>query len=177
WSYFENGWKPEAWEKKYRFVFVRQKSKITNKGPIQLDLFVPYECGYEFKVIVTNKDVWQGEEVKEAVEQLQGPPCIRATGDDRGAGLAAEFPFFERTSLLRATTEEAHPQFGSGILFRLSLPLTDPKEDWPKRALDLNTLELPSLTRSPFLGSWCAGDHGDQAITFVSCYPNIAYQP
>ena len=118
--------------------------------------------------------LWQGEEVKEAVEQLQGPPCILATGDDRGAGLTAEFPFFERTSLLRATTEEAHPQLGTGILFRLSLPITDSKQDWPKGAHLLNTRELDSFTRAPFLGSWCAGD---QAITFVIFYPNIAYQP
>src|SRR5204863_5961875 len=107
-------------------------------------------------------------------EKLQGPPCILATGDDRGAGLTAEFPFFERTSLLRATTEEAHPQLGTGILFRLSLPITDSKQDWPKGAHLLNTRELDSFTRAPFLGSWCAGD---QAITFVSFYPNIAYQP
>ncbi|MCA9123146.1 MAG: transposase, partial [Planctomycetales bacterium] len=26
-------------------------------GPVQLDLFEPYEYGYEFKVIVTNKDL------------------------------------------------------------------------------------------------------------------------
>jgi hypothetical protein len=55
WSYFETGWKPKAWERRYRFLFIRQKSKIINKEPIQLDLFVPHEYGYEFKVIVTNK--------------------------------------------------------------------------------------------------------------------------
>ena len=57
WSYFENGWKPKAWKNKYRFLFIRQKSKIINKEPIQLDLFIPHEYGYEFKVIVTNKRV------------------------------------------------------------------------------------------------------------------------
>jgi len=55
WSYFENSWRPKAWERRYRFVFVRQRSKIIDKDPIQLDLFVPHEYGYEFKVIVTNK--------------------------------------------------------------------------------------------------------------------------
>lgn len=55
WSYFETGWKPKAWERRYRFLFIRQKSKIINKEPIQLDLFVPHEYGYEFKVIITNK--------------------------------------------------------------------------------------------------------------------------
>ena len=55
WSYFENSWKPKAWDRRYRFVFIRQKSKVLNKEPIQLDLFVPHEYGFEFKVIVTNK--------------------------------------------------------------------------------------------------------------------------
>jgi hypothetical protein len=55
WSCFETGWKPKAWERRYRFLFIRQKSKIINKEPIQLDLFVPHEYGYEFKVIITNK--------------------------------------------------------------------------------------------------------------------------
>lgn len=36
-------------------MFIRQKSKVINKEPIQLDLFIPHEYGYEFKVIVTNK--------------------------------------------------------------------------------------------------------------------------
>ncbi|MBM3789583.1 MAG: hypothetical protein FJW35_04430 [Acidobacteria bacterium] len=34
---------------------MRQKSKIINKEPIQMDLFVPHKYGFEFKVIVTNK--------------------------------------------------------------------------------------------------------------------------
>jgi hypothetical protein len=38
-------------------VFIRTRAKKQQKGPIQLDLFVPYEYGYEFKVIVTNKTV------------------------------------------------------------------------------------------------------------------------
>ena len=54
-SYFESEWKPDSWDDKYRFLFIRTKTKKQQKGPIQLDLFEPYEYGYEFKVIVTNK--------------------------------------------------------------------------------------------------------------------------
>ena len=59
WSFFECAWKPKKWEKTYRFVFIRQRCATIRKKPIQLDLFVPYEYGYEFKVIVTNK--WASE--------------------------------------------------------------------------------------------------------------------
>ena len=55
WSFFENSWKPKAWDKRFRFLFIRQESRIIDKEPIQLDLFVPYAYGYEFKVMVTNK--------------------------------------------------------------------------------------------------------------------------
>lgn len=56
-SYFEASWKPQKWNKRFRFLFIRTRTKKQHKGPIQLDLFVPHEHGYEFKVIVTNKTV------------------------------------------------------------------------------------------------------------------------
>ena len=36
---------------------IRTRAKQQQKGPVQLDLFEPYQYGYEFKVIVTNKDL------------------------------------------------------------------------------------------------------------------------
>ena len=42
---------------RYRFLFIRKRVRRQNKEPIQLDLFVPHEEGYDFKVIVTNKPV------------------------------------------------------------------------------------------------------------------------
>ncbi|MBB3063723.1 IS1380 family transposase [Microbulbifer rhizosphaerae] len=55
WSYFETDWKPKSWHRRHRFVCVRQRNRVQHKGAVQLDLFVPYEYGYDFKVIVTNK--------------------------------------------------------------------------------------------------------------------------
>ena len=54
-SYFEEQWKPKVWDRRFRFLFVRTLAKRQQKGPIQLDLFLPYEYGYDFKVVVTNK--------------------------------------------------------------------------------------------------------------------------
>ncbi len=54
-SYFERQWNPDSWDAKRHFVFIRQLEKVQNKEPVQLDLFTPYEWGYTFKVIVTNK--------------------------------------------------------------------------------------------------------------------------
>lgn len=60
-DYFESNWKPKSWKHRRRFVFVRQRSKVQHKNPVQLDLFIPYEYGYEFKVILTNKNLTAGK--------------------------------------------------------------------------------------------------------------------
>ncbi len=56
-SYFETEWKPKSWPRRCRFLMIRTLAKKQQKGPMQLDLFEPYQYGYEFKVIVTNKDL------------------------------------------------------------------------------------------------------------------------
>ena len=56
-SYFETCWKPKKWNQPFRFVFVRSKARRQHKEPVQLDLFIPYQYGYDFKVIVTNKQL------------------------------------------------------------------------------------------------------------------------
>lgn len=55
WSYFESDWKPKSWDRKYRFIFIRQRVPIQRKGALQLDLFEPRDHDYDYKVIVTNK--------------------------------------------------------------------------------------------------------------------------
>ena len=57
WSFFETRWKPKSWARRHRFICIRQQSRVQFKGPVQLDLFIPYEYGYDFKVIVTNKSL------------------------------------------------------------------------------------------------------------------------
>ena len=56
-SFFETNWKPATWKGHYRFMFIRNQNRKQYKGVVQLDLFIPYEYGYDFQVIVTNKSV------------------------------------------------------------------------------------------------------------------------
>jgi hypothetical protein len=56
WSYFETSWKPKSWPRGLRFLFFRQRVAVQEKGPIQLDLFIPKSYRYEYKVVVTNKE-------------------------------------------------------------------------------------------------------------------------
>ena len=60
-AYFEKQWKPAKWTRRDRFVFVRQRNKVQSREPVQLDLFVPFAWGYDFKVIVTNKRIRAGK--------------------------------------------------------------------------------------------------------------------
>ncbi len=56
-AYFEMPWKPKAWSRRYRFLVVRRRVIVRDKGPVQLDLFIPQTVDSEFKVLVTNKDI------------------------------------------------------------------------------------------------------------------------
>jgi hypothetical protein len=56
-AYAELAWAPKAWTSPARFVCVRKVVRQRQPGPVQLDLFVPQQTGYEFKVIATNKTV------------------------------------------------------------------------------------------------------------------------
>jgi hypothetical protein len=53
--FFQKLWKPHCWKAQYRFLFIRQEVALQQKGPIQLDMFLPHQTGFEFKVLVTNK--------------------------------------------------------------------------------------------------------------------------
>ena len=56
-SYFELKWKPKSWNRRARLIVVRKRVKTQYREPIQLDLFIPKEYDYEYKVIVTNKTI------------------------------------------------------------------------------------------------------------------------
>lgn len=77
-AYFESSWKPQCWDRCFRFVFVRTRTKQQQKGPVQLDLFIPYAYGYEFKVLVTNKTA----EVKTVVAYHEGRGAQEGTFGD-----------------------------------------------------------------------------------------------
>jgi len=56
-SYFEPNWKPQSWNRRFRMIVVRTHTPVRRHGPVQLDLFIPYEYNHQFQVVVTNKTV------------------------------------------------------------------------------------------------------------------------
>ena len=55
WDYFESSWAPGCWTRRYRLLLLRHRVRTLNREPIQLELFVPHQPGYEFKAVITNK--------------------------------------------------------------------------------------------------------------------------
>jgi Transposase DDE domain group 1 len=95
-SFFELQWKPQCWKDRYRFVFIRTREPQQRKGPLQLNLFTPYEYGYQFKVILTNMPLsatkllalHNGRGAQEAIfaelksqAQMDYVPCRRRIGN------------------------------------------------------------------------------------------------
>jgi hypothetical protein len=110
-------------------------------------------------------------EFKSAVEFFNR---FNAFGTADRSGLTLEFPFGDETTMLRVTTTDDHPQLGSGLLMRLSLPSALSAELCLEIALDLNRLEKVDFVRAPLFGSWCidAIDKGF-LLVFVSFRPNL----
>ncbi len=55
WDYFETYWSPGRWPFRYRVLLLRHRVRIHRKEPVQLELFAPYQQGYEFKAVLTTK--------------------------------------------------------------------------------------------------------------------------
>lgn len=56
-GFFELLWKPKSWPRRFRFVAIRSIVKVRRRGVVQLHLFEPYDYGYNFHVLVTNKTI------------------------------------------------------------------------------------------------------------------------
>jgi hypothetical protein len=55
--YFQLWWKPKCWTRKRSFLFVRTLEPNQRREPLQLNMFEPYEYGYQFKVIISNHQI------------------------------------------------------------------------------------------------------------------------
>ena len=55
WSFCQLPWRPKSWSEGFRVLVFRHRVKKQQKGPLQLDLFVPVEKEFEYKATVTNK--------------------------------------------------------------------------------------------------------------------------
>lgn len=111
------------------------------------------------------------------VMATEGKNCMVAEfpfHGDRPAlmGMSGTDPSKCETALFKATAEERHPQFGSGLFLRLTLPPVG-VEGTGNLVCGLNWDEAGEWSRSHILGAWCLADLG---ITFVSFIPAALYR-
>jgi hypothetical protein len=97
-------------------------------------------------------------------------------GDENG--LSLETPFGSDTALIRAKTDEKHPQLGTGLLVTLQLPRMGEDKEIGNECAYLNFLEAISWTGFPLLGCWHPHRaRGETGIAFTTFIPNALYQP
>jgi hypothetical protein len=125
------------------------------------------------------------------MERLSAPGSIleslssMTNGDANG--LTAEFPYSGEapaavavvtnhpleTALLQIMTDVPHPQFGSGALIILKLPMKVPERDASGSANVLNFLEGTTRTETCLLGAWCIAPNTTDTLAFVSFIPSF----
>ena len=115
----------------------------------------------------------ESDEFEEVTAFLNTGNCF-ASGDRDG--LTAEFPFgSERTSMLRAFSNERHPWLGSGLLLQLHLPLNQSSEDAVELAGHLNQLERRGGVMAHSLGSWTTDPDSGSYPVYVTFVPTLLY--
>ena len=121
----------------------------------------------------------------ERLLELQPAPWSMANGDD--TDFVAEVPFSSELSaleasfvgealgsaLIRVLLDSPHPEYGSGALIMLALPLMP--EDVAAAANQLNAAEAVGDVMPGLLGSWCRDPGG--GLAFVAFVPNLFAQP
>ena len=103
---------------------------------------------------------WQPEDFAWAQEQMRESGIFCNASE---TGLAAEFPWEPgavsaitngKTSLLQLDSKIAHPTAGSGLAFRLVLPVSGSRDELLDLADTLNLLEIGGVDVPPNLGAW-----------------------
>lgn len=82
-----------------------------------------------------------------------------------------------QTSLVQALTEPVHPDYGSGLLIVLHLPIVQPAEEIRRLAHGLNRAESLELTGFPLFGAWCPEPGDDEALAFATFVPSALAMP
>jgi hypothetical protein len=127
----------------------------------------------------------------ELMERLtvSGSPLLALSSMTNGdsSGLTAELPFSgprpvaaiaaatepAETALLQVLADAPHPQFGSGALIILRLPLKFSPADATHAANALNLWEGTTKTGTTLLGAWCLEPGSDTSLAFVSFVPSM----
>jgi len=118
--------------------------------------------------------VYPGPEFAAVAEWLNDEGYC-ANGDERS--LTVEYPFGDRTSLLRLLTDQPHPVLGNGLCVVVALRVTPWDESAPgstATVLGLNERELVDSTDTHFMGSWFPASSGPAYRAFL---PNVLGKP
>lgn len=83
------------------------------------------------------------------------------------------------TSLVQVFTDQPHPDFGSGALIVMRLPVSPGPQHASALANELNLAESRGELRPPLLGAWCpdAMSEDGNGLAFSCFLPNVVAEP
>lgn len=109
---------------------------------------------------------WTSQELSALAREMSSLFACRADS----SGVVADFG--QDTGRLELRADQAHPEFGGGLLSLLSLPNRFPSAQRAYEACAvLNSLEMQARDVPPHFGAWCSGQ-SDHTIAYVSFLPN-----
>ncbi len=82
----------------------------------------------------------------------------------------------EVTSLLTFSASTVHPALGSGLFYKLELPMHFEENELVFLANKLNQVEYESVDAPPFFGAWCS-ELKSGRLCHVGFWPNLLYMP
>lgn len=124
---------------------------------------------------------WTATDFESTVTQLEKRKLLANGG---AGGLTVEFPWERgavsalaghKTSLLTCQADEPHPMLGSGLFYKLELPVQFDQKSVAKIAGALNREELALVDGVPFFGAWCS-QISTGRVAFVGFWPNFMYR-
>jgi hypothetical protein len=80
------------------------------------------------------------------------------------------------TALVQVFTDQPHPDYGSGALILLRLPVTF-SDQAASVANELNRAEADGTSTTTMLGAWCRDPGEDDSVAFTSFVPSGLARP
>lgn len=125
---------------------------------------------------------WSSAEFDFAASQLNKIRVLAFAGQE---GLSAELPLApdaisvindDETSLLQFKSDTVHPAVGSGLFYKLELPIRFEDDELIYFANKLNQTKMESVDSPPFVGAWCSQLNNGR-LSYVGFWPNVMCQP
>jgi hypothetical protein len=117
------------------------------------------------------------KEFEAVVQMVRESPF--ATAGSSADGVCVEVPFdVGGTTLIELSPGQRHPELGSGLAVRTSLPFGGSMDQIAAAVAHLGRLQLATVEGGAYLGAWCIREEGERAYaSWMRFVPNADFRP